>query len=323
LSSRHNEGVSTATIAPSYTLLGKLQRGLGAGFLETLRIDRADAHALLFACLAEDQRRDPEEARGRYYGELCLETRIELAEMAALVESADASPANRRLVLETVGWLAWRGIAGPIAMLREYVLGAGEEAVLAASFLWHPRAFAGLDQALLERYPTGEALADALASSGADLAREPWRTWSVSRHVVAEALARVTDPLPAPARGEEPIAEGDALQLVEALGLALERDACVCALARGISIVAGDPFALLERAFRSVSRSSCRVTIARELSRGGTHLPGRAREWLWDAEPAVVVAALGAVEAADPATAERISSLARDGWPAFAPVRKG
>jgi hypothetical protein len=40
------------------------------------------------------------------------------------------------------------------------------------------------------------------------------------------------------------------------------------------------------------------------------------REWLWDAEPAVVVAALGAVAAADAATEDRIASLARDGWPA-------
>src|SRR3954452_7596592 len=69
--------VPTATIAPSYTLLGKLQRGLGAGYLEALRIERDAAHELLFACLAEDPRHDPRtEARGRYYGELCLETRI-------------------------------------------------------------------------------------------------------------------------------------------------------------------------------------------------------------------------------------------------------
>jgi len=308
-------GVDTITLAPAYTLLGKLQRGLGAGFLEAVRIERADAHTLLVSCLAEDQRRDPGEARGRYYGELCLETRIELHALAALVEGADASPANRRLVLETVGWLAWRGIAGPIAMLREYVLAGGEESALAASFLWHPRAFAGLDQALLDRYPTAEALADALGGRGVDVAREPWRTWSVSRPVVADALARVSDPLPAPPRSDEPIAEGDALQLVEALGIALERDECVCALARGIATVAGDPFALLERSFRSVSRSSCRVTIARELSRGGARLPARAREWLWDAEPAVVVAALGAVDGGDSAAAERIEGLARDGWP--------
>jgi hypothetical protein len=309
--------VDTMTLAPAYTLLGKLQRGLGAGFLEAARIERADAHALLLACLAEDQRRDATEARGRYYGELCLETRVELSDLAALVDGADASPANRRLLLETVGWLAWRGIAGPIAMLREYVLAGGEESAHAASYLWHPRAFAGLDQALLERYSTPDALAEALAGAGIDVSREPWRTWSVSRHVVAEALARVTDPLPSPvaAAADEARAEGDPLQLVEALGVALERDECVCAVARSIGEVAGDPFALLERAFRSVSRSSCRVTIARELSRGGAHLPARAREWLWDAEPAVVVAALGAIEAADPATEERIASLARDGWP--------
>src|SRR3954451_3148347 len=155
------QAVETTTLAPAYTLLGKLQRGLGAGVLEAVRIERADAHALLLACLAEDPRRDPAEARGRYYTELCLETRVPLTELAGLVEAADGAPASRRLVLETVGWLGWRGIAGPIAMLREDVLGGGEESVLAASFLWHPRAFAGLDQALLERYPTADALADA------------------------------------------------------------------------------------------------------------------------------------------------------------------
>jgi hypothetical protein len=62
------------------------------------------------------------------------------------------------------------------------------------------------------------------------------------------------------------------------------------------------------------------VTIARELSRGGAKLPSRAREWLWDAEPAVVVAALATVEATDVATTERVAHLARDGWPARAPA---
>src|SRR5205814_10160483 len=95
--------VSTMTIAPSHTLLGKLHRGLGAGYLEALRIDRGTAHELLFACLADDPRRDPlTESRGRYYGELSVVTRIDLAELAGLVEGADAHPATRKLVLETV-----------------------------------------------------------------------------------------------------------------------------------------------------------------------------------------------------------------------------
>src|SRR5438105_15127163 len=123
------QSMSTATIAPAYTLLGKLQRGLGAGFLEALRIERDAAHELLYACLADDPRDDPRtESRGRYYGELCLETRIDLGELALLVEAVDTHPAPRRLVLETVGWLAWRGISGPVAMLRDYVLGGGAEA---------------------------------------------------------------------------------------------------------------------------------------------------------------------------------------------------
>src|SRR3954469_20751604 len=152
LSNRQNANVATVAIAPSYTLLGKLQRGLGAGFLEALRVERDVAHELLFACLAADPRDDVRtESRGRYYGELCLETRIDLAGLAALVEDADAQPASRRLVLETVCWLAWRGIAGAVAMLRGYVRSGGEEAALAASFLWHPRATAGLEPALLER----------------------------------------------------------------------------------------------------------------------------------------------------------------------------
>ena len=190
------------------------------------------------------------------------------------------------------------------------MLGGGEEAALAASFLWHPRASAargGAPRALPPR-----ALAEALDGRGSTSPREPWRRGGASRRRRGRARARADAPGPRAAtsrsrRGSAP--------LVEALGLALERDECVCALARGSRGRAGDPFALLERAFRSASRSSCRVTIARELSRGGARLPARARESLWDAEPAVVVAALGAVEAADPATEERIASLARDGWP--------
>src|SRR4051794_35649701 len=110
--------VATATLAPAHTLLGKLQRGLGAGFLEALRLPAEVAHEALFASLAADPRRDPSETRGRYYGELCLEARVDLRSLAALVEGADADPASRRLVLETVGWLAWRGVAAPVAMLR-------------------------------------------------------------------------------------------------------------------------------------------------------------------------------------------------------------
>src|SRR4051812_32086281 len=283
------QGMSTATIAPAYTLLGKLQRGLGAGYLETLRIERDAAHELLYACLGDDPRHDQRsEARGRYYGELCLETQIDLGELALFVEAADTRPATRRLVLETVGWLAWRGIGGPVSMLRDYIVGGGEDAALASTYLWHPRTRSSIDEALLARYGSSEA--------------------------VEEALALARSAPPASSGAPEPPA-GEPLALVEALALALERDECVCELARGIGPVAGDPFALLERAFRSVSRSSCRVTIAQELSRDGTRLPARAREWLWDAEPAVVVAALGAVEAADPATAERMASLRRDGWP--------
>jgi hypothetical protein len=312
---RQNVAVHAVALSPSYTLLGKLQRGLGSGFLEALRVEREHAHGLILSCLAEDPRRDPSEARGRYYGELCLETRIELAELAALVEAADDNPETRRLVLQTVGWLAWRGIAGPIAMLRDYVLGGGEDAVLAVSYLWHPRAFSGLDAPLLERYSSGIALAEAIADAGVEAGGEPWRSWSVSRHVVADAVSRVTDPLPAPRLAAEPRATGDALALLEELGAALERDECVCALARGIADGSGDPFALLERAFRSVSRSSCRVTIARELARTSSAVHTRAREWLWDAEPEVVVAGLAVCDLADGATAARAQALARDGWP--------
>ncbi len=277
--------VPTATIAPSYTLLGKLQRGLGAGYLEALRIDRDAAHELLLACLAEDPRRDPRtESRGRYYGELCRETRVDLAELAALVEAADAYPATRRLVLETVGWLAWRGIAGPIAMLRGYVLGGGEEAALAASFLWEPRAAVGLHETLLARYGSQEAV---------------------------DAAARPA--LPDEEAAPEPEPDGEPLALVEALAVALERDECVCALSRAVARTAGDPLALLERAFRQTSRSSCRVTIARELARSSDTFPARAAESLWDAEPQVVAAAASVVNLDAPGARGRLEALARDG----------
>jgi hypothetical protein len=280
--------VSTVTIAPSYTLLGKLQRGLGAGYLEALRIERDAAHELLLACLAEDPRHDPAtESRGRYYGELCRETQIELAELAALVEAADTHPATRRLVLETVGARAWRGIAGPVAMLRAYVAGGGEEAALAFSFLWHPRASAGLEPALLARYGTAEALEEALAHARLAPPEDP------------------DDALPPPA--------GEPLALVEALALALERDECVCELSRALARVTDDPLALLERAFRQTSRSSCRVTIARELARASETFPARGAEYLWDAEPGVVAAAAATVSLEAPGARARLETLARDG----------
>jgi hypothetical protein len=306
--------VPTVTLSPSYTLLGKLQRGLGAGFLEALRVERDAAHELVLACLDEDPRREPGEARGRYYGELCVETRIDLRALASRVEAADTSPGTRRLVLETVGWLAWRGVEGPMAMLRDYALAGGADAVFAASFLWHPRAREGVDAALLARYAEREQLSAALAAGGASSDREPWRGWCATHPALANAFA-LAAPAAEPEPEDEQRVEGEPLALLEALGLALERDECVCALARGLAASSGDPFALLERAFRSTTRSSCRVTIAQELARTGGRLPARSREWLWDAEPAVVVAALGRVEADDAAAAARVDALRRDGWP--------
>jgi hypothetical protein len=274
-------------VAPSYTLLGKLQRGLGAGYLEALRVDRDAAHELLFACLADDPRHDVRgESRGRYYGELCLETRIDLLELAAFVDAADTRPASRRLVLETVGWLAWRGIAGPVAMLRSYVRGGGEEAAFASSFLWHPRASSGLEAALLERYGSPEALADARAQ---------------------QQTPASSGPVGYPDAPEDPLA------LVEALSLALERDECVCDLSRAIGGSAGDPLALLERAFRQTTRSSCRVTIAQELARASETFPARAAESLWDAEPDVVAATAAVVRLDAPGARERLEALAADG----------
>jgi hypothetical protein len=170
-------------------------------------------------------------------------------------------------------------------MLRGYVLGAGEEAALAASFLWHPRAVVGLEEALLARYGGQEAL---------DAARAPAPPQAEESH-------------------SEPSTGGDPLALVEALAVALEHGECVCALSRAVTAATGDPLALLERAFRQTSRSSCRVTIATELARASDTFPARAAESLWDAEPGVVAAAAAVVSLDAPGARPRLETLAHAG----------
>ena len=99
-----------------------------------------------------------------------------------------------------LGRMAVRGHADARRVLREYVgYGrywtravqrlVGEYDALGAATAW-PEVIGGLDTVLAERFPTDEALAEALA--GVDPRERPWTMWSVENPRIARAFALET-----------------------------------------------------------------------------------------------------------------------------------
>ena len=68
------------TLADAADPLGKLQRGLGSGYLWALDADRAVSHALLVHCVFNDPRWDRQlDDRDDYYATLALDVGLDLA----------------------------------------------------------------------------------------------------------------------------------------------------------------------------------------------------------------------------------------------------
>lgn len=179
--------------------LGKLQRGLGAGYLWALDADRTIAHALLMHCIFNDPRwaRRLDE-RDDYHATLALDVQLDVAALERwLRDSGEDDAETAGDVLGVLGRMAVRGHPDARRVLREYVAYGhfwpraidrliGDDDTLQSGTPW-PEIVAGLDAVLLERFPTHDALAEALG--GLDPRERPWTMWSVENRRIAQAFA--------------------------------------------------------------------------------------------------------------------------------------
>lgn len=178
--------------------LGKLQRGLGSGYLWALDADRSVAHALLLHCIFNDPRWDRQlDARVEYYATLALDVDLGAGALERWLRHGDDDVETTQEVLAVLGRMAIRGHGDARRVLRDYV-GRGrfwERAIelliddydaLRAGVPW-PEVVAGLDAVLVDRFPSESALAEALA--GVDASARPWTLWSVENPKIAWALS--------------------------------------------------------------------------------------------------------------------------------------
>jgi hypothetical protein len=186
------------TLADAADPLGKLQRGLGSGYLWALDADRAISQALLVHCIFNDPRWDRAlDDRDDYHATLALDIGLDLAPLEAWLKySGDEDRETAHDILSVLGRMAVRGHAEARRVLREYVAyGAawtraieglvGDPSAL-GEMPW-PEVVDGLDKVVLERFDTQSALDEAL--SGVDPRERPWTLWSVENEAIARALA--------------------------------------------------------------------------------------------------------------------------------------
>jgi hypothetical protein len=187
------------TLADPADPLGKLQRGLGSGYLWALDADLAVSQALLVHCIFNDPRWDRQlDDRDDYHATLALDIGLDLDPLEAWLRGSgedDGETAND--VLDVLARMAIRGHREAQRVLREYVAYGAAWARAIAGLVgdggptrggqpW-PEVVAGLDAVVLERFATRDALAEAL--SGVDPRERPWTLWSVESPRIARALA--------------------------------------------------------------------------------------------------------------------------------------
>jgi hypothetical protein len=187
------------TLADATDPLGKLQRGLGAGYLWALDADRTVAHALLMHCVFNDPRWDRQlDDRDDYHATLALDLQLHTGALELWLRDSDEDiPDTTYDVLGMLGRMAVRGHAEARRVLREYIAYGrywqraldqliGEYDAPLSATPW-PEIVGGLDAVLVERFATGDALAEALA--GLDPRERPWTMWSVENPRIARAFA--------------------------------------------------------------------------------------------------------------------------------------
>lgn len=99
------------TYTPPKTLAGKLQRGLGTGFLDALDAPREVVHPLLMQCIRVDPRLDYHlDNRAAYYAELAMRIELPLAPLIEdLVDAGADEDEDTYLAVSVLVEIARRG----------------------------------------------------------------------------------------------------------------------------------------------------------------------------------------------------------------------
>lgn len=177
--------------APPDSLLGKLQRGRGAGYREALVTPGADA--LVLQCITHEPRWDRQmEERAEYYARLVVELGIPVGAIPLDLDDPDVllGPAFGVLVELSRG-----GSTEAAAALHGYVAQADEPDWWVVDHLWReagPAARRGLLEIVLDHLDD-EDLADAVTLHDDG----PWRDWAHHPRIAA-ALATATPHPPWP-----------------------------------------------------------------------------------------------------------------------------
>ena len=111
------------TLADAADPLGKLQRGLGSGYLWALDADRTISHALLLHCVFNDPRWDRQlDDRDEYHATLALDLQLHTGALELWLRDTDEElPDTTYDVLGMLGRMAVRGHADARRVLRDYV----------------------------------------------------------------------------------------------------------------------------------------------------------------------------------------------------------
>ncbi len=176
--------------APARTLMGKLQRGLGSGFLEALATPPVTLHPLLVACITNDPRLDCHlDDREWFYGELAFRSGLPVGPIEEyLVDEASDVEEMTLTALWVLVHLAQRGADAADKILRGYVTWGphwqsvvGDMGVAATSAAW-------------------TSLAGVLAGRASDadylhlLDDEPYTTWATVEPAIAALVSRQRPP---------------------------------------------------------------------------------------------------------------------------------
>jgi len=178
--------------------LGKLQRGLGSGYLWALNAHPSIAQALLLHCVFNDPRWDRQlDARIEYYATLALDIGLGVSALERALRHGYDDVETSQDVLAVLARMAIRGHADARHTLRDYVsygrfwdraidLLIDDYDAMRAGAPW-PEVVAGLDAIVIARFPSESDLAEALA--GVDASARPWSLWSVENPKIAWALS--------------------------------------------------------------------------------------------------------------------------------------
>ncbi|MBI2302245.1 MAG: HEAT repeat domain-containing protein [Armatimonadetes bacterium] len=141
--------------APADTLLGKLERGRGAGFIGALAAPRGHARELLTRCTVVDPRWDHQiDDRDEYYGELAVELALPVEPLVDClhVPESDDRYWGHSLALDVLVEMLRRGRADVGQVLRDYVCYGTDLGHLLWQLAEHtPALLDGLDRVVVSR----------------------------------------------------------------------------------------------------------------------------------------------------------------------------